>query len=385
MAELQKGLQEGKFVRSFLQFCNSAILQLFAATDSQAADLLDRVLDLRFENQLADEGRRGARIPDVTLAVVVFPGRELVEAEHAGVDIHETRRVLAAGVRADGFLAHAVRRGNLVAASGVVVAHVVDADVRARPFLVEHFGNDLLAGLVAAAVANHRDVEEPGAPEASRRILEHFLVGIFRRGDRAGEPHVAGGRFRARYITLRNVGHHRRDDRVAELLRDLASLVANEKIVLAQDHDRAILLGAAGRDGHGRLAGGNGVAKLDPREIFEEHARWRGKRRRVLDLGLRRSGGGENGKDTESSDESHSTSLMKNAGWKIDTSYRMRRGSRRAGAPYTFGLVQPSIKRSALAGPQLCCSYSSTGAGRSRTGCTTRQAASTSSSLTKRD
>src|SRR6185503_21076834 len=112
----------------FIQLLDDPIRgSLPPAADPETLDLFDGVFDLRFENELADDGRRGARIADVTLAVVGFPQRELVEAEHAGIDVHEAGDVLAAGVRADRFLGHAVRGSDLIAPTGVVVAHMMDA------------------------------------------------------------------------------------------------------------------------------------------------------------------------------------------------------------------------------------------------------------------
>ena len=49
-------------------------------------------------------------------------------------------------------------------------------------------------------------------------------------------------------IALRHIGHHRRDQGVAELARDEIRRVIDDELVLAEHHVRPVLLGAGGRD-----------------------------------------------------------------------------------------------------------------------------------------
>jgi hypothetical protein len=58
-----------------------------------------------------------------------------------------------------------------------------------------------------------------------------------------------------------------------------------EEVVFPQNHVRTVLLGPAGWNEGGRLAGGHRVAKLHPRQFFEEDAA-----RTRLGDGDRRSG-----------------------------------------------------------------------------------------------
>ncbi len=98
----------------------------------------------------------------------------------------------------------------------VVRVERVDADGRGRPFAVEP---PRPPATRTGSRRGRRSRRCRGSPRASgsRRGLERLLEHVRRNADRPGEAHVRGGRIDP---SFGNVGDDRRDDRVAEPLRD---------------------------------------------------------------------------------------------------------------------------------------------------------------------
>lgn len=142
-------------------------------------------------------------------------------------------------------------------------------------------GHALEAAPVAAVVAEQHHMRQPGTLQAARAGFEHGLEGGRRHADRAGVAHVFGRRIDR---TFGHVGHHRRDQRIAELPRDALGEQAHAHVVLAQRHVRTVLLGAADRYQRDRAAGRDAVAQLGPGQLLKmDRRRLRGTGRQRRD------------------------------------------------------------------------------------------------------
>ena len=163
---------------------------------------------------------------------------------------------------------------------GIIGVHMDDPDALAGPFGIEarrHLG---LRGLAAAMVGDQAYGSEPAGFEAARDPLDHGCVDRLRHPDRAGEPHVAGRRI---VIPFRHIGDHRRHQRMAELGRNAPRRVANDMVMLAQDHVGAVLLDPAGRHDHRRIAVIERRAHLDPGHVGEIDRVGQRRRERPID------------------------------------------------------------------------------------------------------
>ena len=78
---------------------------------------------------------------------------------------------------------------------------------------------------------------------------------------------MAGGRVQ---LAFWHIGHHGRHQRIAQLARDAVRIAVDAEVVFAQHHVRSVLLGAAGGNNDGGLAGLEGVAYFGPGEFLEE-------------------------------------------------------------------------------------------------------------------
>jgi hypothetical protein len=98
-------------------------------------------------------------------------------------------------------------------------------------------------------------------------VLKPPAEAVLGQRDCPGLGHVAGGRIPAAFG---HVGDHRCDQGPADGARDLVGGVVHDELVFAVHHVRTLLLGAGGSDDHGGRAGGDHVARLGPRELFQK-------------------------------------------------------------------------------------------------------------------
>src|SRR5262249_43416120 len=159
-------------------------------------------------------------------------------------------------------------QAELSLAGPVIFADRVNANRLREPLLIEPSRDCFLVLLVGAMIAEEDDVAEAGLPEAPRGKFERLVESLLRYGDRAGEAHMGS---RRRNRTLRDIRYHRRNERVPKCSSDLFGQIADSRIVLAERHMRAVLLGAADRNDDCRLAGAHQIAQLDPSQLFEKH------------------------------------------------------------------------------------------------------------------
>ena len=168
--------------------------------------------------------------------------------------------------------------------------------------------------LAAAVIAHQHDVLEAGRHRLLGDALEDCAEELRREADGARQ---IGAR------VVRRVREHRHRDRVAEPLRDRPHDLAAHEGMAAVHVLRPALLGAAGVEQGGRLAGGHRGLHFRPRhhleldEVFFRGGRLASSRRRGRGFGRRlreRGVGGErehrkNGKQTAHDDDSFESAL----------------------------------------------------------------------------
>src|SRR5689334_1707427 len=101
----------------------------------------------------------------------------------------------------------------VVASTWVVRRDVMHAHVCCCPFGIEGLSHLFLPGLIAAAVADERDVEESMLLEAASGIFKDFAEYVLGQRNRTGKPHVPG---RWVDVALGDVGNNWRDERIPE-------------------------------------------------------------------------------------------------------------------------------------------------------------------------